>query len=193
MTVEIIENAINPALLRACEAAWPETSWDGWHRYNGQTANKYGSLHHSLIPRACLVALDALAEVAAGHIGDSFIDYDLHAAGLHMTPPGGFLSRHLDAEFHPIKHWKRTYSIVLFLHDSPQGHGGQLRLEGRPDQQIYPIENTAVIFSTQDQWHEVCRYSEQAVRPRKTLALFAWQHGVVSGPTSANFSQKPKA
>jgi len=193
MTVEIIENAINPALLRACEAAWPETSWDGWHRYKGITADKYGSLHHSLIPRACIVALDAFAEVISDHIGDSFIDYDLHAAGLHMMAPGGFLGRHQDAESHPLKQWKRTHSIVLFLHDSPQEHGGQLLLEGWTDQHIYPIENTAVIFSTQDQWHEVCRYSELAVQPRKTLALFAWQHGVVSGPTSANFSQKLKA
>ena len=181
-------NAISPALLRACEAAWPEPSWNGWHRYKGATADKYGSLHHSLIPRACMAALDALAELASTRIGNSFIDYDLHAAGLHMMPPGGFLGRHLDAECHPIRPWRRTHSIVLFVnHQWGELCGGQLILE--PDHRIDVNPNTAVVFETADRWHSVNRVgTDISGLHRKTLALFAWELSDCAGAIQANFS-----
>jgi len=179
VSVTIIPNAINPAIIRACEAAWPDTTWNGWHRYKGATADKYGSLHHSLIPRACMAALDALAAVAANHIGESFIDYDCHAAGLHMMPPGGFLGRHLDAECHPIRPWRRTHSIVMGVNSAwNREHGGKLviesNLDSQPDMSIFPEPGQAIIFETAGQWHEVKPVAPDASQYRKTLALFAW-------------------
>lgn len=172
VSVNHIPRALPQTLIRAVAACWPEQTWSGWHRYNGPTANKYGSLHHSLIPHACRVALDRLADVVAPLIGDSFIDYDLHAAGLHMIPPSGFLGRHLDAECHPIRPWKRTHSIVCFV-DTMQPHdGGELLIE--PDTFIVPRSGDCVVFETPGTWHQVLRTSEHAP-VRRTLALFAWQ------------------
>jgi len=184
MKFEIIENAINPALLRAAEASWPEISWSGWHRYEGKTADKYGSLHHSLIPRACAEALNALAESVSTRIGDSFIDYDMHAAGMHMLPPSGYLTRHIDAERHPIKPWRRTHSIVLFVNTIAEEFGGALTIG---EDHIQPKFNTCVVFETADQLHEVLPLAEAAPY-RKTLALFAWTHDESPGRSSANFS-----
>lgn len=185
MSVEVLYDTIEPAILRAANAAWPEPDWLGWHRYTGPTANKFGSIHYSIFPRAVLAALDALAARVAPLIGDSFIDYDFHAAGLHMLPPGGFLSRHLDAECHPLRPWKRTHSIVLFVNDDwAEEYGGRLRIEGK--QRLWPDENLCVIFETQNQWHEVEPTSANAPY-RKTLALFAWAKAECNGKTSAQF------
>lgn len=177
--VMVIPNAIPLSLCLAAEAAWPSPDWQYWHRYNGPTANKFGSMDRSRIPPACLAALDALALAVIPHIGDSFIDYDLHAAGMHMLPPGGFLSRHLDAECHPLRSWKRTHSIVMPVNSqwNAERFGGELRIE--PDTIISPVIGQAVVFETSGAWHEVlpvasCE-STCCNSYRKTLALFAWR------------------
>jgi Rps23 Pro-64 3,4-dihydroxylase Tpa1-like proline 4-hydroxylase len=190
MSVDIITDAIPRSLVLAAEAAWPSPDWQYWHRYNGATANKYGSMDRSRIPPACIAALDALASAVAPYIGDSFIDYDLHAAGMHMMPPGGFLGRHLDAECHPIRPWKRTHSIVLSV-NSAWGElcGGELVIE--PDTIIGVEPGRAVIFETAGTWHQVNRVNTDVSRRyRKTLALFAWKidHNC-DGRTSANFQK----
>lgn len=188
MSVQIIENMIPAALCRTAEAAWPDPGWPYWHRYNGATGNKFGSMDRSRIPPACIAALDALAIAVIPHIGDSFIDYDLHAAGMHMMPPGGFLARHLDAERHPIRPWRRTHSIVLFVATIGESNGGQLVLE-RQGCCLSPISNVTVIFETKQEWHEVLRTSNQSPY-RKTLALFAWEHGeCADAKACADFSR----
>ena len=189
MSVDIITDAIPRSLVLAAEAAWPSPDWQYWHRYNGATANKYGSMDRSRIPPACIAALDALASAVIPYIGDSFIDYDLHAAGMHMMPPGGFLGRHLDAECHPIRPWRRTHSIVMSV-NSASGElcGGELVIE--PDTIIGVKPGRAVIFETAGTWHQVNRVNtDVSGLYRKTLALFAWQidHNC-DGGTSANFS-----
>ena len=199
MAVEIIKNAIPHSLCLAAEAAWPDQFWPFWHRYDNTTSNKFGSMDRNRIPAACLAALDALALAVIPHIGSSFIDYDLHAAGLHMMPPGGFLGRHLDAETHPIHFWRRTHSIVMSVNAQwePERFGGQLRLESNldsePDVLISPEIGTAVVFETANQWHEVLPVtsclSSCCNQYRKTLALFAWSHDGPPGMTSAKFER----
>jgi Rps23 Pro-64 3,4-dihydroxylase Tpa1-like proline 4-hydroxylase len=193
VSVEIIQDIIPRSLCLAAEAAWPSVTWPYWHRYNGKTANKYGTMDRSRIPPACLAALDALALAAVPFIGESFVDYDCHAAGLHMLPPGGFLARHLDAECHPIRPWKRTHSIVLGVNSEWQTpDGGQLTLESnldsKADEEIFPQSGQAIIFETSNQWHEVKPVTGSGFR--KTLALFAWQiDRNCDGRTSANFQK----
>lgn len=196
MSVEIIKNAIPTSLVRAAEAAWPTPDWPYWHRYNGKTGNKYGSMDRGRLPPACLAALDALALAVADRIGESFIDYDLHAAGMHMMPPGGFLGRHLDAECHPIRLWRRTHSIVMGVNSQWNGlkWGGQLVIEQPGGSiEIFPQPGQAIIFETTGQWHEVQPVSEcQSTccnQFRKTLALFAWdENWSHAAKTHADFS-----
>jgi Rps23 Pro-64 3,4-dihydroxylase Tpa1-like proline 4-hydroxylase len=184
MSVEIIQDIIPRSLCLAAEAAWPSPDWPHWHRYDGKTANKFGSMDRVRIPAACLAALDALALAVVPFIGESFIDYDLHAAGLHMMPPGGFLARHLDAECHPIRPWRRTHSIVMSVNREWRADmGGQLWLED--ELTFTPACGTAVIFETAGQPHEVLPV---AYGYRKTLALFAWAVDQdCNGTTSAKF------
>jgi hypothetical protein len=187
MTVQIIENAIPQSLCRAAEAAWPSPEWPYWHRYNGATANKFGSMDRSRIPPACLAALDALALAVIPHLGKSFVDYDLHAAGMHMMPPGGFLGRHLDAECHPLRPWRRTHSIVMFVNAIwGESQGGELVI-GNEAIEVAP--GTAAVFTTDGAWHHVNHVSTHSTVHRKTLALFAWQQADCDGVTSATFKE----
>lgn len=188
--ITIINNCLPASLVKAASAAWPEPTWTGWHRYKGATADKYGSLHASVIPAACKAVIDQLALVVSDAIQDSFIDYDLHAAGLHQIPPGGFLGRHLDAEYHPLRPWKRTHSIVLFLDTFREGDGGELIIE--PDTIVRPEFNSVAIFATPGVWHQVLKTSPDSPM-RRTIALFAWT--LSDGPqengcNSARFSDE---
>ena len=187
MSVKIIRDIIPRSLCLAAEAAWPQTDWLYWHRYNGATANKFGSMDRSRIPPACIAALDALALAVVPHIGDSFVDYDLHASGCHMLPPGGFLGRHLDAECHPIRPWRRTHSIVMGCNSHWCAEmGGELSIEGQAI--ILPQFGQAVIFETLGTWHEVLEVNHGFGAYRKTLALFAWTtDSECDGDTTATF------
>lgn len=180
----IIDDAIPSPRLAAADAAWPEATWNGWHRYQGKTADKFGLIHHSLAPPAIQRALWAVAEVIEERIPSGcFIDFELHGAGMHMIPPGGFLGRHLDAEKHPQRPWSRTHSAVLFVDSSGDADGGKLVIEGNS---IDPIRNRLVIFETPGAWHEVTRVIGN--RLRRSLALFAWKVDEdASGATSARF------
>lgn len=185
MPVEIIHNIIPLSLVRAAEAAWPSPDWPYWHRYQGRTADKFGSMDRFRIPAACLAALDALAIAVIPHIGESFIDYDLHAAGMHMMVPGGFLTRHIDAECHPLRRWRRTHSVVMCVNSEwTSDFGGQLVFGG--ERSVTPQQGQAVIFETENQWHEVTQVRRGT---RKTLALFAWQSTICDGTTSATFQE----
>lgn len=195
MSFEIIQNAIPISLCRAAEAAWPDQYWPFWHKYHGKTANKYGSMDRMRLPSACLAALDALALAVADRIGESFIDYDLHAAGMHMLPPGGFLARHLDAEVHPTRLWTRTHSIVLNMNsqwDAPRW-GGELVIETADGEFVVePKQGQAVVFETTGTWHKVNHITlceSVCCNPwRKTLALFAWKDKhTPDGTTGATF------
>lgn len=187
MSVEVIRQAIPLTLCRAAEAAWPSIDWPYWHRYKSANADKFGSMDRSRIPPACLAALDALALAVIPHIGDSFIDYDLHAAGLHMLPPRGFLGRHLDAVCHPIREWKRTHSIVAVVNSEwKEHHGGRLIIDGEMSLNIEC--GNAVVFTTEDQWHSVSPVGDFVYR--KSLALFAWQEATCSGSSVAEFCEQ---
>ncbi len=194
MSVAVIPNAIPRSLCRAAEACWPSPSWNFWHRYNGKTSNKFASMDRCRIPAGCIAALDALAITLSGSIGESFIDYDLHGAGMHMMPPNGFLAWHVDAENHPLHRWVRTHSIVLFVNSRWELHyGGELEIETLDGvKHIRPQQGTAVIFNTDRTWHQVKPVTTRdPLCPnsyRKTLALFGWNYGQKEGgSTSAVF------
>lgn len=190
MLVNVIDSVLPEHLLRAVQATWPAADWSGWHRYNGPTADKFGSLAHAPLPPSIRVALERLAMFSGQSLPDgSFIDLELHAAGLHQIPPGGFLGRHLDAECHPLRPWRRTHSIVLFVDSLADADGGELFIE--PDDYLQPVENRMVIFETPGSWHQVLPTSATAPM-RRTLALFAWRAGEpCRGEVSAKFEESP--
>lgn len=155
----VSENLLPDHLRLAALADFPEANWPHWHRYeNGKLASK----HTLNIPTHCLAALKEISTRVAP-IPGSFWDMNFHGSGLHLMPEGCSLGFHVDAEFHPIKPWRRVASLVYFLETT---QGGNLIIDGR---RHYPIKNSAVMFKA-DLRHGV----EATIEPRRTLSLFAW-------------------
>lgn len=191
--IQVFDNVVSPHLVRSAAAVFPDQHWPFWHRYNGVTANKFGSMDRVRIPQACQAVLDCMAIFAGNVLAHtrSFIDYDLHAAGMHMIPPGGFLARHLDAERHPLRPWRRTHSIVMFLNEewSP-AWGGELHIDEYGG--IPPKFGRMVVFTTAENWHQVVPVSLKGDY-RKTLALFAWESDKSAGGVPFAFFQDGSA
>lgn len=168
--------ALPKSLCRSAEASWPSEDWPFWHRYTGATADKFGSKDRSRIPPACQRVLDVAAAKLEPFLDDGeFVDFDLHAAGMHMIPPGGFVAPHCDAEVHPLMKWQRTRSAIIFVNSewSPQ-LGGALELHSDPKHVITPTPATMVVFPTDGVVHSVSQTT--AVAPhRRTLCLFVWK------------------
>lgn len=163
-------------LTLACLAAFPERNWGGWHHYE---SGKQATRPCPELPNACHIALEALgASVSPPH--GSFWDYEYHGSGLHYMPPGSRLGRHVDAEYHPTKPWRRTSSLVLFLN---RFCGGDLIVG---NQEFSCSENRAFMFSSSIP-HEVTEVIQGA---RKSISLFSYEidHGP-KGSTRATFEQ----
>lgn len=192
--MNIVHNALPLSVANAVAAEFPSPGWEWWHVYQGTNSVKYGSVDRLRFPRACQVGLDFLADSLAQTVSQlwpqGFIDQEWYAGGLHMIPPGGHLSRHLDADRHPIRPWRRVASVVWFANRTWKPEwGGQLIID---KEGVFPVFNSAVLFECNDtSWHEVT----EVVGPenRKTLAMFVWQHDESHKSTrrSAKFSECP--
>lgn len=175
--MKVITDAINPLLLNAAFATWPDKSWRGWHHYMGRDSEKYGTKSHHDIPPAAMACIMEMVAVASRECVSVFPDLELHGAGMHMIQPYGYLRRHLDSSVMESTGWKREYSCVLSVNPEWRDKwGGEFILNGcKP---VYPAFNQMILFRTTDEsFHEV----NQVVgpEPRCTLAVFFWSKSPV--------------
>ena len=80
----IIDNAIDSQLCWGAFANFPALTWDGWHHYSDQNAEKYGQKADVQIPdiySACLLQMVERANQVVGP--NCFPDLSLYGAGLH--------------------------------------------------------------------------------------------------------------
>jgi Rps23 Pro-64 3,4-dihydroxylase Tpa1-like proline 4-hydroxylase len=165
-----IRNFIPRSIAIAASNAIPDENWQWWHRYNNKNSIKYGSTDHLRFPNSCRIALE---EIGRNFLApwNSFPDFDYHAGGIHMLPPGGWLSGHYDAEYHPLFSWKRVGSLVWFANQEWKNEwGGHLIVD---KEVVVPEFNKLIYFNTDKCWHEVTKITGPEYR--KTLALFYWE------------------
>lgn len=175
-----VNNAIAETLANAVSVSFPDDKWQWWHRYGNKDSLKFGSVDHLRFPNACRLALEELGKTFVPPMDKShaiFPDYDYYAGGMHMIPPGGWLSRHLDAEYHPLYDWKRVGSLVWFANKEWKPEwGGLLKLTDPKDGSeitICPEFNKCIYFNTHGCWHEVTPVTGPEYR--KTMAIFYWE------------------
>lgn len=103
---------------------------------------------------ALFAALTSPAEVARWYapLGYPVLpDPTLHGGGLQVTPPGGSLAVHLDADRHrTLPGWRRALTVILFLNPSD---GGALVLcspDGDVIERITPRPGRLVAFENSD-------------------------------------------
>lgn len=182
--MEVIQDAIDPYLLRSLYASWPSDSWRGWHKYDDNNAYKYGSRSHLGLPVAAMPCILQIVEAVSDCIrmpDYCFPDLELHGAGLHMLPPGGYLRKHLDSSFMESTGWRREYSCVLGV--SPEWEadidGGEFILNG---EEVSPEFNQLVVFkTTEHSYHEVREVT--GINPRLSLCVFYWSDREPTDPS----------
>lgn len=171
--MNVISNAINPALLNAAFASWPDKNWRGWHHYTGRDSEKYGTKsHHDIPPAAMACIMEMISLASRSCVADAFPDLELHGAGMHMIRPGGYLNRHLDSSVMESTGWRREYSCVLGVNPEwRDGWGGEFNLAGQDP--VSPAFNQMILFrTTDDSFHWVNKVT--GPEPRCTLAAFFW-------------------
>lgn len=161
--ITLTDSSVPVGLVRAAVASWPATDWLHWHLYDSPHDRKYATKDPDRLPTACrlLVEMMASRDWAAG-----FPDMDLHAAGMGMLLPGGFVGRHADAAAHPLRPWRRVASSVLFLTSCG---GGRLLIDG--EEPVVPYPGRLVTFDGQVP-HSV---ETVASGRRLSLNLFWWR------------------
>lgn len=170
--MRIIENAINPLLLRSLWMSWPDTSSRIWHHYSDQHVEKYATRSHNDLPDLANKCLYQMVDAISPHVEDDvFADFMLYGAGMHMLPKGGFLGRHLDSSYMESTGWKREYSCVLSVNPEwKPDWGGQFILR---DTVVEPEFNQLTLFKcTDDSFHEVLKVT--GPERRCTLCIFLW-------------------
>ncbi len=169
--VKVIDDWGPPELVRAVDATWPRLDWPHWHKYADAHAVKYGTKDADRLPKPANILIERMAEIDVGL--DSFPDMDLHGAGMHCMPIGGFLGRHVDGAVHPLTGWRREANALLFVSPWQDDWGGDLCFydHGEVVQRVSPRFNRLVLF-TGDIEHGV----EAVAGPnqRRTLSLFWW-------------------
>jgi len=187
----VMRDWTNPEIARAAATEFPDDSWEHWHRYDDSTALKFGTRDRLRIPPACLELLNQMNNISAGSLlgrDGLFPDFQYHAGGMHLIPPGGFLGTHIDAQRHPQCGWKREASAVLFLNEDWGDSGGELVLESSGKTIPVEFNKLAVFRSGVDTPHRVEQVTGQQCR--KTLAVFFWSHRVPAGGHKSEFKHE---
>lgn len=169
--------AIPRRVLLAAKADWPATDWHGWHAY---ADGKRASRSVESAPESIKLVLQEIVRHAALIDADDFPDLSFYAAGLHELPEGTGLGWHRDAEFHPLKPWRRVATAILYLDD-----GGTLEFSGpQAVPEIEPRSGLLVTFENDPQY----RHRVQAGGLRRSLCVFFYRvdHGP-KGRTQAEF------
>jgi hypothetical protein len=190
----VIDGFAPRELCRAASLQWPPARWEHWMRYDGREGMKFASRDAGHLPPACAelvrLMLSLRLSLVLG-IDDTFPDFSLHGAGMHMIPPGGRLPLHLDGDHHPVMGWGRAASCVLWIDDWRPEWGGQLRFWGpdasEPTVSIDPQPGRLAIFECGDSsWHDVAKVAAAATYPRRSLAAFYWTE-------TAAMTRRPRA
>lgn len=171
----IIDNCIAPGLLRSVASSWPEVGSSHWHAYGDHNSVKLASRSWQGMPEAARAVICDLGTVDVAEllgIADAFPDLDgLNGAGLHHMDAGGQLGRHMDAQIHPSRPWRRVASAVLYLDKCA---GGELEFcdpHGTVLESVAPEFNRMVLFSCENNWHRVA----PCLSLRRSICLFFWK------------------
>lgn len=178
--IKQIENYAPLGLVNAVVADWPKPDWRNWHYYDNVNSRKRATKDSKSLPTSSMMLLGRMSCL---DMGEFFPDMELHGAGMHEIPDGGYLSRHLDGAVHPQTGWARKANAILFLNDDFSG--GELCFD---DDIVVPEKNKLVMFETSDTaWHWV---NPVAGGSRKTLSLFWWsEEPIESSRICADFDK----
>lgn len=162
----------------------PSKEWDGWEaRYDnelerGKRTARHGAEYWRLT--AEFFADDSTLWGRITGIAGLTHDETLHGGGLQVMEPGGYLSPHLDADYHAVQPAKRrVLSLVKFLNPTwCEEWGGAFILcdpNGNMVTRIYPDPGKTVAFETNDlAFHGVEQITGPVERVTAAKSFWVW-------------------
>jgi Rps23 Pro-64 3,4-dihydroxylase Tpa1-like proline 4-hydroxylase len=182
----VIDNFIEPKILRGLLADWPAAGRDKKYYDRPQERLKYEWQPHELRSarlRSFLAEMNAEPMVrfieALTGISNLIADPYYNGAGLHEIKRGGHLGIHADFNVHKELNALRRINLLIYLNDEwPAEFGGDLELWSkdmtRLCHRIAPVMGRAVVFNTElDSFHghpDPLRCPED--RSRRSIALY---------------------
>lgn len=183
----VLDDFLAEPVARDCHRVFPGVGQGEWIHYLHFNERKHGLNRPDGLPGPVRELIEALNSAhflqwlsRLTGIPNLLADPAMEGGGLHQTERGGFLNVHADFTVHPLKPtWKRRVNLLIYLNPEwDENWNGALELWSRDmrrcEQQIFPIFNRAVIFSTDDDsFHGVpdpvrCPEGES----RKSIALY---------------------
>lgn len=143
------------------ERAWQHFPNDGWKTTENQHTVSKSVLRGTIAPKEArpvfehLSSIQTLARLSVWFsIKGLLPDPYFAEAGFHRIGRGGFLDIHADFSHHDITGLERRLNLILYLNkDWKEEYGGNLKLydqDLKPQVEIMPVFNRAVIFETSD-------------------------------------------
>ncbi|MBI4425046.1 MAG: 2OG-Fe(II) oxygenase [Elusimicrobia bacterium] len=185
----VIDDFLKPEVAEAIlsEFRVPADQAVHWKHYN---ENKHGLTRIDLmgpatqgfIREVSSPRFTAFLEELTG-IGPLLADPDLDGAGLHETPPGGFLNMHVDFLSHTLRsNWSRQLNLLLYLNkDWKEEYNGFIEFwdmkEKKRYRKVKPAFNRCVLFqTTRTSWHGYpARLACPPGTTRKSIALYYYR------------------
>lgn len=163
----VIDGLLNKAAAESATDEFPKLDVEQWNSFVHANERKFsntdpatwGPTLQAVLAECQSPRFVRFLEGLTG-IESLLIDESLQGGGLHQSLAGGFLNIHADFTVHPRqRNWRRRVNLLLYMNrDWPAEYGGDLELWSRDmkrcEHKIAPLENRAVIFSTDaDSYH----------------------------------------
>lgn len=193
LNVLVQDGVFDPQLVHEAAAAWPDTDWQHWLKYDAPEQQKRTCRLWWQMPETCQRLLLELATLDMSRFvpGIQLLpDLQFWGAGMCDMAYEQQLDWHLDHDVHPHWHRQRRATMILFLSD---GKGGQLCFRSRTldeEMVVSPRAGRLVIFENGRDypWHRVTGW--RSLSPRMSLSLF-WYGGIsASSETKARFARQ---
>jgi len=157
----VIDDFLDPQVLGAALAEFPDLQSQEWIHYAHVNERKFGTIDRLSFGPVLGQVVDTLnADPFVSWLSDLtgiealMADGSLEGGGLHQSERGGFLNVHADFTVHPHhRDWQRRVNVLVYLNAGwLEAYGGHLELWDRAMKgcvkKILPVFNRAVIFST---------------------------------------------
>lgn len=177
----VLDDFADADVLRAVSAGFDQVPAAAWYTYGdaNQTDKRVCFRVESMPPVVRTFVSEftgAFAKQVSEWTGLEVVgDSSLWGAGLHVTPPGGSLARHVDSEVHPQTGLLRRANAILYcMPDWRDEEGGELELVGpRSTVRVAPRFNRLVLFECG--WRNYHGHAAvTGTRERRSIAAFFW-------------------
>jgi hypothetical protein len=180
----IIDDFIVPEFSCDLIKDYPQSNWTGWiedsnafqqKQFTCESINLFPESLATLAKRLMDPQMCLLLKKLSNGI-PIYPDPYFEGAGLQAMSKGGVLAPHLDPANHPTTFLDRAFSLIIYLDNAPENHGGELVFYDGDEivKTISPKQGRCVLFQNlPNSKHAVKEWQNDTLR--KSLILFYYK------------------